>query len=75
MYVAGTDVYREDSLGGLKLTMAGIRQRDAFVFTECFSLKLPVAVVLSGGYAKKFKDTARIHANTITAVNSEWRKK
>ena len=73
VYVAGADVYRGDILGGLKLTMAGIKKRDAFVFTECFRRKLPVAVVLSGGYAKKFKDTSRIHANTIKTANSEWR--
>ncbi|MCX5785061.1 MAG: histone deacetylase [Elusimicrobia bacterium] len=71
-YVAGADVYAGDLLGGLKLTMEGIKKRDAFVFRECLRRGLPVAVVLSGGYAKKFKDTVRIHANTIRAANSEW---
>jgi acetoin utilization deacetylase AcuC-like enzyme len=65
VYVAGADVYRGDLLGGLGLTMGGIRQRDAFVFAECRRRGVPVALVLSGGYAKKFTDTVRIHANTI----------
>lgn len=65
VYVAGADVYRGDLLGGLKLTMGGIGKRDAFVFRECRRRGVPVALVLSGGYAKKFPDTVRIHANTI----------
>ena len=65
VYVAGADVYRRDLLGGLGLTMKGVRKRDAFVFGCCRSSGVPVTVVLSGGYAKKFTDTVRIHANTI----------
>lgn len=65
VYVAGADVYRGDLLGGLGLTMAGIRARDAFVFRECRRRAVPVALVLSGGYAKRFSDTVRIHADTI----------
>ena len=75
VYAAGADVYEADLLGGLKLTMSGIKKRDAFVFRECFRRKLPVAVVLGGGYAEKFKETVRIHANTVTAAVSEWRRK
>ena len=65
VYVAGADVYRRDLLGGLGLTMKGVRKRDAFVFGCCRRRGVPVTVVLSGGYAKKFTDTVRIHANTI----------
>lgn len=65
VYVAGADVYRGDLLGGFDLTPGGIAKRDAFVFMECRRRGVPVALVLSGGYAKKFPDTIRIHANTI----------
>jgi len=69
VYVAGADVYRGDLLGGLGLSRAGIKRRDAFVFTRCRALGVPVTLVLSGGYAKKFTDTVHIHAGTIkTAV-------
>ena len=68
VYVAGADVYRRDLLGGLGLTMGGIGKRDAFVFGECRARGVPVALVLSGGYAKKFADTVRIHANTVKAA-------
>ncbi|MBI4350334.1 MAG: histone deacetylase [Elusimicrobia bacterium] len=68
VYVAGADVYRGDLLGGFRLTMGGIRERDAFVFRECRRRGLPVALVLSGGYAGRFSDTVRIHSNTIKAA-------
>ena len=68
VYVAGADIYKGDLLGGLKLTMAGIKKRDAFVFAECRRRGIPAALVLSGGYSKKFSDTVRIHANTIKAA-------
>ncbi len=67
VYVAGADIYRNDLLGGLGLTMEGIKKRDAFVFGECRARGISVALVLSGGYSKKFSDTVRIHSNTIRA--------
>src|SRR5271168_3153487 len=33
-YVGGADPYREDQLGGLALTLSGLKQRDAGVFQE-----------------------------------------
>jgi acetoin utilization deacetylase AcuC-like enzyme len=68
VYVAGADVYRGDLLGGFRLTMGGIKKRDAFVLAECRRRGIPVALTLSGGYAKKFTDTVRIHANTMKAA-------
>ncbi|OGR80839.1 MAG: hypothetical protein A2X32_09570 [Elusimicrobia bacterium GWC2_64_44] len=68
VYVAGADVYKGDLLGGFKLTMGGIKKRDAFVFDECRSRGVPLALTLAGGYAKNFADTVRIHANTIKAA-------
>jgi len=68
IYNAGADVYEHDLLGGFRLTMAGVLRRDELVFAECFKRKAPVALVLSGGYAVKFSDTVRLHANTIKAA-------
>ena len=68
VYVAGADVYKDDLLGGLGLTVAGIKKRDAFVFGECRARSVPVALVLGGGYARKPENTAKIHANTIKAA-------
>ncbi|MDD2805768.1 MAG: histone deacetylase [Elusimicrobiales bacterium] len=73
VYVAGADVYKGDLLGGFELTMAGIKARDTFVFAECRRRGVPVALTLAGGYAKKFTDTVRIHANTIKTALAAFR--
>jgi acetoin utilization deacetylase AcuC-like enzyme len=68
IYVAGADPYRGDQLGGLEMTIEGLRERDAIVIGEARKLKVPVAVVLAGGYALKVEDTVAIHLNTIRAA-------
>jgi len=64
MYVAGADPYGEDQLGGLSLTFDGLRERDRLVIWTARSHKIPVAIVLAGGYALNVEDTITIHANT-----------
>lgn len=61
-YVAGADPYREDQLGGLKLSLDGLARRDRLVFEMAGNI--PVAVTLAGGYARRVEDTVQIHANT-----------
>jgi acetoin utilization deacetylase AcuC-like enzyme len=68
-YLAGADPYREDQLGGLALTMDGLKQRDKTVFETALAQKIPVAVVLAGGYARRTEDTIRIHCNTIKTAH------
>ncbi len=64
MYVAGADPYREDQLGGLSLTIEGLKARDRLVFDTAQECGAAVAVTLAGGYALKVDDTVTIHANT-----------
>ncbi len=64
-YLAGADPYEGDRLGRLKLTMAGLRERDRFVFDCCRRRQLPVSIAMAGGYAHDVEAIARIHANTI----------
>ncbi|HTS50158.1 MAG TPA: histone deacetylase [Bryobacteraceae bacterium] len=65
VYVAGADPYREDQLGGLKLTMGGLKQRDRLVFETALQKSVPLAVTLAGGYARDTSDTVTIHCNTV----------
>ncbi len=67
-YVGGADPYREDQLGGLALSMEGLARRDALVFDHARRRKVPVAITLAGGYARRVSDTVRIHVNTIVAA-------
>ena len=64
-YLAGADPYQEDQLGGLSLTVEGLKQRDQIVFDGALAQKIPVAVVLAGGYARRTADTVSIHCNTV----------
>lgn len=64
-YLAGADPYREDQLGGLKLSLDGLQRRDRLVFEMSREKRIPIAVTLAGGYARRLEDTIQIHTNTI----------
>jgi len=64
LYVAGADPYEEDQLGGLRLSLDGLRRRDRCVIGQCVGRNIPVAGVLAGGYARDLDDTIRIHHAT-----------
>jgi acetoin utilization deacetylase AcuC-like enzyme len=67
-YVAGADPYREDQLGGLNLTIDGLKRRDALVFRVARARDIPVMVTFAGGYAQNVEDTVTIHCNTVVAA-------
>ncbi|MFZ0037045.1 MAG: histone deacetylase [Candidatus Acidiferrales bacterium] len=67
-YIGGADPYREDQLGGLALSLDGLKRRDELVFDYARRLKIPLAITLAGGYARRVADTVRIHVGTILAA-------
>lgn len=67
-YIAGADPYKEDQLGGLGLTMEGLKKRDELVFNVAKTRHIPVMVTYAGGYARRVEDTVAIHANTVIAA-------
>ena len=69
-YVGGADPYREDQLGGLALTLEGLKTRDASVFEEARRRSVPVATTFAGGYAMRVEDTVRIHVNTVLGARA-----
>ena len=68
-YVAGADPYREDQLGGLSLSIEGLKRRDQLVFSVARAREIPVMVTFAGGYAQKVEDTVSIHCNTVIAAS------
>jgi acetoin utilization deacetylase AcuC-like enzyme len=72
-YVAGADPYKEDQLGGLAMTIGGLRQRDEFVFHTAKSHAIPIFATFAGGYARKLEDTVTIHANTVFSAIDVYR--
>lgn len=67
-YVAGADPYVEDKLGGLALTIDGLKRRDRMVFRAAQLAGAPVFSVYGGGYAMRVEDTVTIHSNTVLAA-------
>lgn len=72
-YLAGADPYEHDLLGGLALTVEGLRARDRMVFAAARRAGVPVAVTLAGGYAERSSDTVTIHANTVAVAADLFR--
>ena len=64
IYLAGADPYLHDQLGGLSLTIEGLKRRDRLVMGTALKHRVPVAVTLAGGYASQLEDTVTIHCNT-----------
>ena len=67
-YIAGADPYKEDQLGGLNLTIEGLKKRDELVFKVAQARNIPIMVTYAGGYARNVDDTVTIHSNTILAA-------
>ncbi len=63
VYLAGSDPFEQDRLGGLALTLEGLRRRDRLALDAAAGI--PVAIVLAGGYAVRVEDTVAAHANTV----------
>jgi acetoin utilization deacetylase AcuC-like enzyme len=74
-YIAGADPYREDQLGGLNLTIEGLKRRDELVFRVARARDIPVMVTYAGGYAQKVDDTVTIHCNTVVAAKEVFGSK
>ncbi len=72
-YVAGADPFREDQLGGLSLTIDGLKQRDELVFRAARTRNIPIMTTYAGGYANRVDDTVTIHSNTVVAAAEVYR--
>jgi len=67
-YLAGADPYKEDLLGGFRLTKEGLKRRDEYIVGLAKEKQIPICVLLAGGYAQNTEDTIQIHLNTIKVV-------
>ncbi len=62
LYDAGVDPHREDPLGHLELSDAGLAARDRFVIESARSSAIPIACVIGGGYGKDLARLAQRHS-------------
>jgi acetoin utilization deacetylase AcuC-like enzyme len=72
VYIAGADPWEGDRLGRLSLTARGLLARDRVVFEALLKRRVPVAIVMGGGYAPAPIDTARIHVATVELACQMW---
>ena len=71
-YVAGADAHEGDRLGRLKLSTAGLAERDRRVFAACRERSVAVAVSMAGGYGRDIDTTVAVHLHTLQAAHAEW---
>jgi acetoin utilization deacetylase AcuC-like enzyme len=62
LYDAGVDPHKDDLLGKLALSDAGLYRRDRYVLTTCREARIPVACVIGGGYSQDIDALARRHS-------------
>lgn len=67
-YQAGVDPHRDDRLGRLALSDAGLRDRDRYVMRQAQRRGIPLASALGGGYGDDRLEVARRHVRSILAL-------
>jgi len=72
IYLAGADPYFDDRLGRMALSKQGLLARDRLVFSAFLGMKIPVAVTMSGGYARNVGDIVEIHQGTLRTGLEAW---
>jgi acetoin utilization deacetylase AcuC-like enzyme len=63
-YLAGADPHESDRLGRLKLSTAGLAERDRRVFSACSARGIPVALAMGGGYGEPIEATVAVQVGT-----------
>lgn len=69
-FLAGADPFEGDTLGGLAVTKPGLAERDRLLFELCQQTRVPLVVVMAGGYAHVIEDIVDIQFQTIVAARS-----
>ncbi|QTS85707.1 histone deacetylase [Ectopseudomonas khazarica] len=72
LYDAGVDVHKDDALGYLHLTDAGLAARDEAVLDHCLGRDIPVLGVIGGGYSKDLPALARRHGVLHHSAARVW---
>ena len=71
-YLAGADPHEGDRLGRLQLSFSGLQMRDRMVLQWAGKRRIPLAMVMAGGYGKDMADTVQVQINTFTLAYEVW---
>lgn len=69
LYDAGVDIYKNDPLGLLNITLSGIRAREHLVLKTCLDKSIPVATVIGGGYDNDRMALSQRHAIAVETAH------
>jgi len=71
-YLAGADPHEGDRLGRLKLSRAGLAERDWRVLRFLNQQRLPVALTMAGGYGHDIHTTVAVQLRTVELAQQAW---
>ena len=71
-YLAGADPHENDRLGRLKLSAAGLAERDKRVLQALRERRIPVALSMAGGYGRDLSVTVEIQRRTLELALASW---
>jgi acetoin utilization deacetylase AcuC-like enzyme len=74
LYLAGADPFEGDRLGRLKLSFDGLQARDRRVFEWCLGRRVPIVLVMAGGYGVPIEDTVQVQLNTYRIALEYYRR-
>ena len=72
LYQAGADPFEGDRLGRLKISAAGLAERDRRVFAACRERGIPVVLTMGGGYGHVIAETVEVQMGTFRAALQTW---
>ena len=71
-YLAGADPHENDRLGRVKISAAGLAERDRRVFDALAARGIPVAVSMAGGYGRDLSTTVALQRRTLELALQSW---
>ena len=71
-YLAGADPHEDDRLGRLKLSSAGLAERDRRVLAALRERGIPVALSMAGGYGRDIHTTVAVQRHTLQEALASW---
>jgi acetoin utilization deacetylase AcuC-like enzyme len=71
-FLAGADPHEDDRLGRLKISSAGLAERDRRVLQVLRERGVPVALSMAGGYGRDLATTVAVQRQTLAEAMASW---
>ena len=73
-FLAGADPHEGDRLGRLKLSFQGMQSRDQRVLDWCMTRRIPLVLLMAGGYGVQIEATVQVQLNTYRLAYAHWQR-